>query len=99
MMKKRIVYNEQVKTLMLTVEAIRGYGGLPEEVAEKADEFCMYLNNYIYGNFFASYNIDDQVCVEEMYPPNFSPPPVNGVLARWLYKTGARFVTRAPVLH
>ena len=26
MMKKRIVYNEQVKTLMLTVEAIRGYG-------------------------------------------------------------------------
>ena len=38
MMKKRIVYNEQVKTLMLTVE-----------VAEKADEFCMYLNNYIYG--------------------------------------------------
>ena len=69
-MKKRIVYNEQVKTLMLTVEAIRGYGGLPEEVAEKADEFCMYLNNYIYGNFFASYNasynIDDQVCVEEI---------------------------------
>ena len=70
MMKKCIVYNEQVKTLMLTVEAIRGYGGLPEEVAEKADEFCMYLNNYIYGNFFASYNasynIDDQVCVEEI---------------------------------
>ena len=27
MMKKRIVYNEQVKTLMLTVEAIRSYGG------------------------------------------------------------------------
>ena len=51
---------------MLTVEAIRGYGGLPEDVAEKADEFCMYLNNYIYGNFFASYNIDDQVCVEEI---------------------------------
>ena len=42
---------------MLTVEAIRGYGGLPEEVAKKADEFCMYLNNYIYGNFFALYNI------------------------------------------
>ena len=36
-MKKRIVYNEQVKTLMLTVEAIRGCGGLPEEVAKKAD--------------------------------------------------------------
>ncbi len=35
-MKKRIVYDEQVKTLMLTVEAIRGYGGLPEEVAEKS---------------------------------------------------------------
>lgn len=55
MMKKRIVYNEQVKTLMLTVE-----------VAEKANEFCMYLNNYIYGDFFAPYNIDDQVCVEEI---------------------------------
>lgn len=53
-MKKRIVYDEQVKTLMLTVEAIRGYGGLPEEVAEKANDF------------FASYNIDDQVCVEEI---------------------------------
>lgn len=49
------MYNEQVKTLMLTVE-----------VAEKADEFCMYLNNYIYGDFFAPYNIDDQVCVEEI---------------------------------
>lgn len=65
-MKKRIVYDEQVKTLMLTEEAIRGYGGLPEEVAEKANEFCAYLNNYIYGDFFASYNIDDQVCVEEI---------------------------------
>ena len=66
MMKKRIVYNEQVKTLMLTVEAIRSYGGLPEEVAEKVNEFCAYLNNYIYGDFFALYNIDDQVCVEEI---------------------------------
>lgn len=66
MMKKRIVYNEQVKTLMLTVEAIRGYGGLPEEVAKKADEFCLYLNDYIYGDFFAPYTIDDQVCVEEI---------------------------------
>lgn len=51
---------------MLTVEAIRGCGGLPEEVAKKADEFCMYLNNYIYGDFFAPYSIDDQVCVEEI---------------------------------
>ena len=65
-MKKRIVYNEQVKTLMLTVEAIRSYWGLPEEVAKKADEFCMYLNDYIYGDFFALYNIDDQVYVEEI---------------------------------
>ena len=65
-MKKRIVYNEQVKTLMLTVEAIRGCRGLPEEVSKKADEFCMYLNNYIYGDFFAPYTIDDQVCVEEI---------------------------------
>ena len=65
-MKKRIVYNEKVKTLMLTVEAIRSYGGLPEEVAKKADEFCMYLNDYIYGDFFALYNIDDQVYVEEI---------------------------------
>lgn len=39
---------------------------LTEEVAEKANEFCAYLNNYIYGDFFASYNIDDQVCVEEI---------------------------------
>ena len=37
-MKKRIVYNEQVKTLMLTVEAIRSYGGLPKEVAKKAED-------------------------------------------------------------
>lgn len=65
-MKIRIVYNEQVKTLMLTVEAIRGYGGLSEEVAEKANEFSAYLNNYIYGDFFAPYNIDDKVCVEEI---------------------------------
>ena len=43
MMKKRIVYNEQVKTLMLTVEAIRSYGGLPEEVAEKVNEFCLFF--------------------------------------------------------
>lgn len=65
-MKKRIVCNEQVKTLMLTVEAIKSYGGLSEEVAKKANEFCMYLNDYIYGDFFAPYNIDDQVCVEEI---------------------------------
>lgn len=43
MMKKRIVYNEQVKTLMLTVEAIRSYGGLPEEVAEKVNNFVHIL--------------------------------------------------------
>ena len=43
MMKKRVVYNEQVKTLMLTVEAIRGYGGLPEDVAEKRMNFVCIL--------------------------------------------------------
>ncbi len=39
-MKKQIEYNEQVKTLLLTVEALKNAGWLPEEVAEKADEFC-----------------------------------------------------------
>ena len=65
-MKKQIVYNEQVKTLLLTVEAIRGFGGLPEEVAEKTYEFCTYLNDYIYGDFFEPYNIDDSKCIEEI---------------------------------
>lgn len=37
------MYNEQVKTLMLTVEAIRSYGGLPEEVAEKRMNFVFIL--------------------------------------------------------
>ena len=50
-MKKQIVYNEQVKTLLLTVEALKNAGGLPEEVSEKADEFCNYLTDYIYGDF------------------------------------------------
>lgn len=35
-MKKQIEYNEQVKTLLPTVEALKNVGGLPEEVAEKA---------------------------------------------------------------
>ena len=51
-MKKQIEYNEQVKTLLLTVEALKNVGGLPEEVAEKAEEFCDYLTDYIYGDFF-----------------------------------------------
>ena len=51
-MKKQIEYNEQVKTLLLTVEALKNAGGLPEEVSEKADEFCDYLTDYIYGDFF-----------------------------------------------
>lgn len=33
-MKKQIEYNEQVKTLLLTVEALKNAGGLPEEVSE-----------------------------------------------------------------
>ncbi len=48
-MKKQIEYNEQVKTLLLTVEALKNAGGLPEEISEKADEFCDYLTDYIYG--------------------------------------------------
>lgn len=51
-MKKQIEYNEQVKTLLLTLEALKNAGGLPEEVSEKADEFCDYLTDYIYGDFF-----------------------------------------------
>ena len=55
-MKKQIEYNEQGKTLLLTVEALKNAGGLPEEVAEKGEEFCEYLTDYIYGDFFYSYN-------------------------------------------
>ena len=51
---------------MLTVEALKNAGGLPEEVSEKADEFCDYLTDYIYGDFFYSYNIDDSKCIEEI---------------------------------
>lgn len=51
-MKKQIEYNEQVKTLLLTVEALKNAGGLPEEVSKKAEEFCDYLTDYIYGDFF-----------------------------------------------
>ena len=65
-MKKQIEYNEQVKTLLLTVEALKNAGGLPEEVSEKANEFCDYLTDYIYGDFFYSYNIDDSKCIEEI---------------------------------
>lgn len=65
-MKKQIEYNEQVKTLLLTVEALKNTGGLPEEVSEKANEFCDYLTDYIYGDFFYSYNIDDSKCIEEI---------------------------------
>ena len=65
-MKNQIEYNEQVKTLLLTVEALKNAGGLPEEVAEKAEEFCEYLTDYIYGDFFYSYNIDDSKCIEEI---------------------------------
>lgn len=65
-MKKQIEYNEQVKTLLLTVEALKNAGGLPEEISEKADEFCDYLTDYIYGDFFYSYNIDDSKCIEEI---------------------------------
>lgn len=64
-MKKQIVYNEQVKTLLLTVEALKNAGGLPEEIAKKADEFCDYLTD-IYGDFFNSYNIDDSKCIEKI---------------------------------
>ena len=59
-MKKQIEYNEQVKTLLLTVEALKNAGGLPEEVAEKAEEFCDYLTDYIYGDFFNTIQIHGQ---------------------------------------
>lgn len=42
-MKKRIVYNEQVKTLMLTVEAIRSYGGLLKKWLKKPMNFVHIL--------------------------------------------------------
>lgn len=59
-MKKQIEYNEQVKTLLSTVEALKNVGGLPEEVAEKAEEFCDYLTDYIYGDFFNTIQIHGQ---------------------------------------
>ena len=37
-------------------------------------------------------------CLEDSYPPKFSPPPIYGILEKRQRNTGARFVTRAPVL-
>lgn len=61
-MKKSILYDNHIKSLLDVLELYHAMQYLPKEINEKTVEFAKFLNDYMYGDFydqFKEYKIED----------------------------------------
>lgn len=67
-MQKTIFIDENAKTWLNVMEALKATKPLPEELNGKAEEFMKCINDYVYGDFydnFKNYEIED-ISVQEI---------------------------------
>ena len=61
-MQRGIFIDNNAKTWLSLLEALKDMKPLPEELTEKVNDLIMSINDYVYGDFydyFKEYNIDD----------------------------------------
>lgn len=66
-MQRGIFIDNNAKTWLSLLEALKDMKPLPEELTEKVNDLIMSINDYVYGDFydyFKDYDIDDIIYQE-----------------------------------